>query len=467
MAEAISMQPQIKIEKGEEEMPLTGIEIFKMLPKTNCKECGVPTCLAFAMNLAAGKAELTACPYVSEEAKEKLQEASAPPIRQVTVGTGDTAVKVGGETVMFRHEKRFENPPGLAILIKDTMDDAEVNARLEKFKNLQYERVGLILRPELIAVKEESGDAAKYEAMVNKVKQGADSGIILMSENPEVLAAGLKVCAEAKPLVYAATPGNIDAVAALAKENSSPLVVKASSLEEAADLTTKASEAGVNDIVIDSGARTVRQAFEDQVIIRGSALAKKFKPLGYPTITFPAEMTDDPMKEAVISAMFVAKYGGIIVLSDFYGESLFPLLVERLNIYTDPQRPLATTQGIYEINNPDENSPVLITSNFSLTYFIVSGEIEGSKVPSYLLVMDTEGLSVMTAWAAGKFVADAIGPFVKKSGIAEKVKHHKLIIPGYAAAESGGLEEELPDWEILIGPRDGALIPAYIKAWTP
>jgi len=178
-------------------------------------------------------------------------------------------------------------------------------------------------------------------------------------------------------------------------------------------------------------------------------------------------MTDDPMKEAVIASIFVAKYGGIIVLSDFRGESLFPLLVERMNVYTDPQRPLATTEGIYKIGDVDENSPVLITTNFSLTYFIVSGEIEASKVPSYLLVKDTEGLSVMTAWAAGKFVADAIAPFIKKSGIADQVKHHKLVIPGYAAAESSGLEDELPGWEILVGPREGSHIPAYLKGWKP
>ncbi|MFC2057124.1 acetyl-CoA decarbonylase/synthase complex subunit gamma [Chloroflexota bacterium] len=447
-------------------MPLTGIEIFKLLPKTNCKECGVPTCLAFAMNLAAGKAELSACPHVSEEAKAQLQEASAPPIRPVTIGIGDTALKVGGETVMFRHEKRFENPPGLALLIKDTMEDSEVNARLERFKQLQYERVGLILRPELIAIKDESGEAAKFEALVNKVKQNSDGGIILMSDNPDILAAGVKACADRKPLIYAATKDNLDSVAGLAKENSCPVAAKASSLDEAADLTSRLTAAGINDIVIDSGSRAVRQAFEDQVIIRSAALTNKFRPLGFPTIAFPSEMTDNPMKEAVIASMFVAKYGGIIVLSDIQGESLFPLLVERLNIYTDPQRPLATTQGIYEIGGPDENSPVLLTSNFSLTYFIVSGEIESSKVPSYLLVMETEGLSVMTSWAAGKFVADAIGPFVKKSGIEDKIKHHKLVIPGYAAAESGGLEEELPDWKILIGPREGALIPAYLKTWN-
>lgn len=448
-------------------MPLTGIEIFKLLPKTNCGECGVPTCLAFAMKLAAGKAELSACPYVSEEAKAKLEEAAAPPIRQVTIGVGDRALKVGGETVMFRHEKRFENPPGFAILISDAMEESEINSRLERFNQLQYKRVGLTLRPELVAVKNDSGEVSKFVSLVNKVKQNSDGGIILMSRNPDALAAGLRVCADRKPLLYAATKDNLERLAELAKVNSCPVAVKASSLEELGQLTTKLTEAGVKDIVLDSGSRTVRQAFTDQVIIRSAALNKKFRPLGFPTIVFPSEMTDDPMKEAVIASVFVAKYGGIIVLSDFRGESLFPLLVERLNIYTDPQRPLATTEGIYEIGGPDENSPVLITSNFSLTYFIVSGEIEASKVPSYLLVKDTEGLSVMTAWAAGKFVADTIAPFVKKCGIGDRVKHHKLVIPGYAAAERGGLEEELPGWEILVGPREGAHIPAYLRMWKP
>jgi len=448
-------------------MPLTGIEIFKLLPKTNCGQCGVPTCLAFAMNLAAGKAELAACPHVSEEAKAKLAEASAPPIRPVTIGAGDRKLKIGGETVLFRHEKRFENPPGIAMLISDNMAESEVDSRLGRFKELQYERVGLNLRPELIATKADSGDANKFAALVGKVKQNSDANFILMSSNPDILAAGVKVSADRKPLIYAATKDNADAVAALAKSNACPVVAKANNLDGLAELTAKLNAAGINDIVLDSGARTLRQAFEDQIIIRRAALIKKFRPLGFPTIVLPCEMTNDPMKEAVIASVFVAKYGGIIVLSDFQGETLFPLLVERLNIYTDPQRPLATTEGIYEIGGPNENSPVLITSNFSLTYFLVSGEIEGSKVPSYLLVKDTEGLSVMTAWAAGKFVADAIAPFVKKSGIADKIKHRKLIIPGYIAAESGGLEEELQGWEIMIGPREAAHIPAYLKTWKP
>ncbi len=447
-------------------MALTGIEIFKLLPKTNCKDCGEPTCLAFAMKLAAGKAELSLCPHVTEESKAKLTEASAPPIIPVTIGVGDRVLKIGGETVMFRHEKRFENPPGIAILVSADKDDAEIDARLQRFNNLQYERIGLTLRPDLVAIKAGT-DAARFKAVVTKVKEKTAGGIILMSDNPEVMAAGLSTCADRKPLLYAATEANQDKMAALAKENSCPLAVRADSVEKLAELTTKLTEAGVKELVIDSGSRGVRQAFQDQIIIRGAALAKKFRPLGFPTIVFPAEMTDNPMKEAVIASMFLAKYGGIIVLSDFQGECLFPLLVERLNIYTDPQRPLATKEGIYEIGKPTDQSPVLITSNFSLTYFIVSGEVETSKIPSYLLVKDTEGLSVMTAWAAGKFVADAIAPFVKKCGIADMVKHHKLVIPGYAASESGGLEEELPGWEIQVGPRDGSNIPAYLKSWHP
>jgi acetyl-CoA decarbonylase/synthase complex subunit gamma len=448
-------------------MPLTGIEIFKLLPKTNCGECGVPTCLAFAMSLAAGKAELSACPYVSDEAKTRLDEASAPPIRPVTIGIGERALKVGGETVMFRHEKRFESPPGFAIIISDNMADAEVDSRLDRCRKLQYERVGLTLRPELMALKCDSKDAAKFAALVTRAKQGSDLGIILMSDNADILAAAVKVCAERKPLLYAATKDNLDQIAALAKDNSCPVAVTAGSLSELSQLTTRLTQAGVNDLVIDAGSRTLRQAFEDQIIIRRAALDKKFRPLGFPTIILANEMSDDPMKEALIAATFVAKYGGIIVLSDFQGESLFPLLVLRMNIFTDPQRPLATTEGIYEIGNPDDSSPVLVTSNFSLTYFIVSGEIENSRVPSYLLVKDTEGLSVMTAWAAGKFGTDTIAPLVKKSGIAERIKHRKLVIPGYIATESGGLEEELPDWEILIGPREGAHIPAYLKTWQP
>jgi acetyl-CoA decarbonylase/synthase complex subunit gamma len=420
------------------------------------------------MKLAAGQAELGACPYVSEQAKAELAEASAPPIRPMSIGTGDQALKLGGETVMFRHEKRFVSPTGIAVLVSDQMSDGEVDSRLKKLGELKYERVGLTLQADLVAVKGESGDPAKFEGLVKKVKDRlAGKGMVLMSEDPKVLSAGAKVVADRKPLLYAATKANADAMAQLAKETSAPLAVKAGSLDELVELTTKLTAAGLKDLVLDSGARTPRKALEDQVVMRRSALLKKFRPLGFPTITFPCEMTGDPLKETLLASMLVAKYAGIVVLSDLNGHSLFPLLVERMNIFTDPQRPMATSEGIYEIGGPNENSPVLITSNFSLTYFIVSGEVEGSRVPSWLLVKDTEGLSVMTAWAAGKFGADLIAPFVKKCGIADKVKHRKLIIPGYAAVISGELEEELPDWKIQIGPREASHIPAFVKMWKP
>ncbi len=449
-------------------MALTGIEIFKKLPKTNCGECGVPTCLAFAMKLAAGQAELSSCPYVSEQAKMELEEASAPPIRSVALGTGPQAFKTGGETVLFRHEKRFVNPTGIALLLSDQMSDGEVDARLKRLNELKYERVGLHLQADLVALKGESGDPSRFEALVKKVQGRLDGkAMILMSEDPRVMEAGVKAGAGQKPLLYAATKANADAMIGLAKGINAPLAVKGNSLDEVIELSNKLTAAGVKDLVLDSGARTVRKAYEDQVVLRRASLLKKFRPLGFPTITFPCEMTGDPMKEAVLASLFVAKYGGIMVLSDLQGHSLFPLLLERMNLFTDPQRPMATSQGIYEIGGPNENSPVLLTANFSLTYFIVSGEIEGSRVPSWLLVKDTEGLSVMTAWAAGKFGADTVGPFVKKSGIAEKVKHRKLIIPGYSAVISGELEEELPDWQIQIGPREAGHIPAYLKMWKP
>lgn len=447
-------------------MALSGIEIFKMLPKTNCQECGVPTCMAFAMKLAAGQAELDSCPYVSDEAREKLEEASAPPIRPVVIGTGDNALKIGGETVIFRHEKTFVNKPGIGLLITDVMDEAEVDAKLKRFKELEYERVGLILKGDIIVLKDTSGDSGKLIKLVEKAKSMGLTTLVLMSDQTEVLTEAVKEAADLKPLIYAATADNVEELGKLALENNCPLVVKGNNLDEIAELTTQLTNMKLKDIVIDTGSRKLGQAFQDHIALRRAALIDKFRPLGFPTIVFPCEMTDDSMQETVFASTFIPKYGGIIVLSEVDGHNLFPLTVQRMNIYTDPQRPMATTEGIYEINNPDENSPVLITSNFSLTYFIVSGEIEASKVPSWLLIKDTEGLSVLTAWAAGKFVADAIAPFVKKSGIEDKIKHRKIVIPGAAATISGELDEELSDWEVQIGPREGAHIPPFLKNWA-
>jgi acetyl-CoA decarbonylase/synthase complex subunit gamma len=447
-------------------MGLSGIEIYKKLPKTNCGKCGVPTCLAFAMKLAANQAELDACPDIPDDVKAEIGEASAPPVRTVVIGSGERAVKIGGETVLFRHEKRFEHPPAFTLMISDKMDEAEVSARLTRFTETTYERVGVTLRPELVAVKGESGDASAFGALVERVKNATDVGLVLMNEDADALSAVAKSCADRKPLLYAATAENAEAMGNLARELSCPLAVRGKSLDELAEVSEKLIGMGLKDLVLDSGARTPHKALQDQIIMRRSALMKKFKPFGFPTIVFPCEIEADPMKEAMVACQMVAKYGSIIVLSEIEGHSIFPLLLASMNIFTDPQRPMAVDQKIYEMGAVTENSPVLITGNFSLTYFIVSGEIDSSRVPSYLMVKDTEGLSVLTAWAAGKFGADTIAPFVKKSGIEDIVKHRKLVIPGYLAAISGELEEELPDWEIMIGPREASHLPAYLKQWS-
>jgi acetyl-CoA decarbonylase/synthase complex subunit gamma len=445
-------------------MALTGIQIFKLLPKTNCKECGVPTCLAFAMNLASGKAELDSCPYVSDEAREKLSAASAPPIRPVAIGKGVRAAVTGGETVQYRHEKTFYNKTMLAAVVESGISEADLATKLKLWNAFQYERVGLNLRPELIALKDTGGDSDAFAKTAKKIAETSEFNLILMTENAAVMKAGIAACGFKRPLMYAATEANADEYGALAKENNLPLAVKADSVAGLVPLTEKLTAAGLKDLVIDSGSRELKQAHQDQIAIRRSALKDGNRSLGFPTITFPCEMASNLDMETLIAGTFIAKYGGIVVLSDFTGESLFPLLLERLNIYTDPQRPMTVTEGIYEINNPDENSPVLVTTNFALTYFIVSGEIEGSRVPSWLLIKDSEGLSVMTAWAAGKFAGDDVGTFVKKSGIADKVKHQELIIPGYAAAIAGDVEEELPGWTITVGPREAAHIPGFLKA---
>jgi len=444
-------------------MALTGIQIFKLLPKTNCKECGVPTCLAFAMNLASGKAELDSCPYVSDEAREKLAEASAPPIRPVKLGKGVRQTTTGGETVLYRHEKTFFNPTILAGTVASDIAAADLEQKLKIYNAFQYERVGLNLRPELLVVKDAGTGADAFAATAKCIAETSEFNLVLMTEDLEVMKAGIAAAGFKRPLLYAATEANVDDMGALAKENDLPLAVKADSIDGLIPLTEKLTGMGLKDLVIDSGAREIKQALEDQVGIRRAALKAGNKALGFPTITFPCEMASNLDMETVIAAMFVAKYGGIVVLSDFTAESLFPLLLERLNIFTDPQRPMTVTEGIFEIGNPDENSPVVVTTNFALTYFIISGEIEASKVPCWLLIKDSEGLSVLTAWAAGKFGGDDVGMFVKKSGIMDKVKHTELIIPGYAAAIAGDVEEELPGWTITVGPREAAHLPAFLK----
>jgi acetyl-CoA decarbonylase/synthase complex subunit gamma len=445
-------------------MGLTGIQIFKMLPQTNCKECGAATCLAFAMNLAAGKAELDSCPYVSEEAREKLSEASAPPIRPVKIGKGVRERTVGGETVEYRHEKTFFNQPAFAAVINADIAEEDLKNKLAVFNAFQYDRVGYNLRPELLAVKDVNQDAQAFAQTAKIIAETSEFNLVLMSEDQAVMEAGVEACKFKRPLIYAATKDTVKAFGQLALDNGLPLAVKGGSVDEVMELSDTLTGMGVKDLVLDSGAREVKQCFEDQVGMRRAALRAKNKSVGYPTIVFPSEMASNLDMEGLIGGMLVAKYGSILVFSDFTAEMLFPLLLERLNIYTDPQRPMTVTEGIYEIGKPDENSPIMVTTNFALTYFIVAGEIEGSKVPTWLLIKDAEGLSVLTAWAAGKFAGDDVGMFIKKCGIEDKVKNKEIIIPGYAAAIVGEIEEELPEWKVTVGPREAAHIPAFLKS---
>jgi acetyl-CoA decarbonylase/synthase complex subunit gamma len=446
-------------------MALTGVQIFKLLPKTNCGECGVPTCLAFAMNLAAGKAELSQCPHVSEEAKSQLSAASAPPIRTVEIGpAGPMAVKTGGETVLFRHEKTFYNKTAIAVRVSDDEPEGGVDGKLARFKDLRYVRVGLDFGTDMIALRCGSGDGAKFQALVKKVSDKTEAPLILMTESPEVMKAGLDPVKTKRPLLYAADEKNFEKMGEIAKEFKCPIAVKASNIEAAAAITEKLTAKGLSDIVIDSGARNTRKLLEDQVAIRRLSIQKAFRPLGFPTMGFPCEMATDPAREAMIAAMMIPKYVGIVVLGDIQGETLFPLLLQRLNIYTDPQRPMKTDEGLYDFSSPGPESPVLVTSNFSLTYFIVSGEIENSRQPARLLVLDTDGLSVLTSWAAGKFSGEAVGALVKKSQVEQKLQKKTLVLPGLVASISGDVEEELGSgWKVVIGPREASTIPAFLK----
>jgi acetyl-CoA decarbonylase/synthase complex subunit gamma len=443
----------------------SGIEILKLLPKTNCGDCGQPTCLAFAMNIATGKMELAACPHVTQEARAALAESAAPPIREVSVGVGPDKVTVGGETVLFRHEKTFFHKPGLAVLLTDAMTDSEIDTKITALTAHRFDRVGMVLSAEMIAVQSITGDKERFTAIAKKAAEKA-AGVILMSDAPGVMEAGLSAVAVKRPLIYAAGQGNADAMAGLAAKYQCPLAVTAPDVSTLAGLAGKVMAKGVKDIVLDCQSPSLSRLLNDQTVIRRAAL-KREKSLGFPTICFPERIAGGFTEEMLAANLAVAKYAGIVVLSDIRGEGIFPLLISRLNIYTDPQRPMMTAQGLYPINNPKENSPLLVTSNFSLTYFIVSGEMEASRVPAWLLVLDTEGLSVLTAWAAGKFAGDLVAGLMKKTEIAGKLTQRKVVIPGYVAVISGELEEELGDgWEVIIGPREAAHIPRFLRDMT-
>jgi len=450
-------------------MPIAGSEIVKMLPgKRPCKDCGFPTCFAFAMKLASGGATVDKCPYLSEETKAKLLDLLAPPIKLVTIGSGENAVKIGNEEVIYRHEKTFVHSPGIALLISDKEDNAKIEEKIKKIKELQFPWVGVNLKADLLALYFESGDKDKFLALVKKVYDSTDLGIVLISEDMDALFAARDICADRHPLLYPITKENIDEAIPKIKANLTPVGLRGGSIEELVSLTTRLKDAGIEELVLDPGSKNLLEAIRDQTFIRRAALKQGFRLLGYPTIAFPCFMVKDGLKEIIAGSAFINKWAGIIVLSNFDQYSLLPLLVQRLNIYTDPRFPMAVEEKYYEVGEPDESSPVLVTSNWALTYFLVSSAVEATKVPAYVCVKDAEGLGVLTAWAAGKFSGDSVGTFIKKCGIEDKVKHRKLVIPGKVARIKGELEDALNlEWEIIVGPKEttgiGAFLPAFAK----
>lgn len=442
-------------------MALSGIQIYKLLPQTNCKDCGYPTCLAFAMKLAAKQAELSSCPHVSEEAKAQLSEAAEPPIRLVTLQADGHEIKVGNETVLFRHEKKFFNKPGLFIRVRDTDPAEAIRAQVAAADSYRVNYVGMALSLDGFAVEATSGDPGAFASAISAVRAASARPLILISRDPAVMAAGLRAIDGESPLICGADAANWQAMAELARQHNAPLAVLGNSLDELAELTEKIKETGVKDLVLDHGARSLGAALIRQTQIRRLALKQNFRPLGFPIIAFAGN--DAPGGQAVMAAQAIAKYAGFVVLDSFAPETVYPLLVLRENIYTDPQKPIQVQPALYEINNPSPEDPVLVTTNFSITYFSVANEVESSGLPAWLLVTDAEGMSVLTAWAAGKFDAERIAKAVKGFNVADKVSRKRLVLPGHVAVLSGELEEELPGWEIRVGPREAVDLPAFMK----
>ncbi|NMB35038.1 MAG: acetyl-CoA decarbonylase/synthase complex subunit gamma [Firmicutes bacterium] len=438
-------------------MGLTGLEIFKNLPKTNCKECGFPTCLAFAMALANGKTSLDLCPYVSDEAKEALASAAAPPIHMVKVGVGENELEMGDESEIFRHDKRFNHPTVIAIEVKDNED---IEAKVDAINQLEFDHVGQHYESNMVALVNASGDAATFKAAAEKAAAKTEKAFALISDDLAALEAALEVLAERRPLLYAANKDNYEKMTELAKANNAVLAVKGEDLDSLAELVDKIVAMDFRDIVLDPGSREVGKVLVDMTQLRRQAVKKKFRSFGYPTITFTTK--DDPQEELVQAGMYVAKYVSIVVMKTAKREIHLPLMSWRANVYTDPQKPVAVEPGAHEVGEVDENSPVYCTTNFSLTYFLVEGEVDTTRIPSYILSVDTGGISVLTAYADNKFIAESIAKAIKEFGLEDKVKHRKIVIPGGVAVLKGELEEE-SGWDVIVGPRESADIPKFAK----
>lgn len=440
-------------------MALTGIQIYKLLPQTNCKECDFPTCLAFAMKLAAKQVELSLCPYVSEESAAQLAEASAPPVRPIIIKSDGHEVKGGNEVVLFRHNKKFFSPPGLFIRVYDDQSAADIQAKVKPVDEYVVDYVGMDLGMGGIAVQQRGGD---FGAAIKAVREATSLPLILIG-SPEVLRGGLEGLADGDiPLLCSATVDNWEGMGDLALERNLPLAVEADNIDTMVDLVEKLEGKGLKDLVLAPKQRSLIGTLTANTTIRRMALKENFRQLGFPIINFPGDC-GDPVREITLAMQAIGKYGSFIVMDNFDPANAYALLVLRANIYTDPQEPIQVTPGIYEINNPGPEDPFLVTTNFSITYFSVANEVESMGLPAWLLVTDSEGMSVLTAWAAGKFDAEIIAKDAKRFNAAEKVTKKRIVLPGHTAVLSGELEDELPDWEVKVGPKEAVDLPAYMK----
>lgn len=443
-------------------MALSGLDIYKLLPRTNCKDCGFSTCLAFAMALAQKKVSLEKCPHVTAQSKEALESAAQPPIKLVTIGTGERKIEIGNETVMYRHEQKFYHPCAIGLMIDDSSDEAEIAKAVDEINALQFERVGQTIGVDLICVRNTSGYQNKFVNAVRKVESATKLAIALYSCDAQSVTEALKIVGQRRPLIICDDGGKMTDFLKIAKEQNLPLCITCTSLDEAAELSVKAKQAGVEEIIINIKGKTMSDAIQDFTFARRVALKKNFRGLGYPFMAIT--QSSDPDLELAEAVSYVLKYAGLVVITNRDKEYVFPLLVARQDIYQDPQKPVQVEPRVYEIGKVSKESPLLVTTNFSITYFTVAGEVESSKVPSRILCCDAEGMSVLTAWAAEKFTAERIAETLKKSGVEMMIDHKRVVIPGYVSVLSGKLEE-LSGWKVAVGPKEASGIPSYLRSY--
>jgi acetyl-CoA decarbonylase/synthase complex subunit gamma len=439
-------------------MALKGLDIFKLLPKTNCKKCGNPTCMAFAMKVAQGGITIDKCPDISAEALAQLSEASAPPMKAITIGTGDREYKLGGETVLFRHDKTFVSKSLYAV----TVCQGCVDEKLPEIKKIDYDRIGERMIVELINV-EFKGDVGKFVETAKKAQAAARTLILEVSDEAAAKAA-LDAVKAGKPILNGANESNWVAFNKIASEAGVVLGVSGKDLDAIYDTVQKLEAAGNKNLVINATGATIKETFANAVQIRRAALKDQDRSFGYPSIVnISALVEDDENLENALASVFTLKYGSIVILSNMSYATALPLYGLRQNIYTDPQKPMKMEPKIYPVNGADENSIVAITVDFALSYFVINGELERSGAPVNLVVCDAGGYSVLTSWAAGKFSAGTISKFFKEAGIEDKVKSRNLLIPGKVAVLKGELEENLPGWKILVGPNEAVGVVKWLK----